>query len=51
MRNLVLLNNANRCNSLSEIAGFWVIPKKYIVIPKRYFFWCGEPYFLIQGDA
>jgi hypothetical protein len=37
IRNLVLLNNANR-DSLSKIPGFWVIPKKYIVIPKKYFF-------------
>jgi hypothetical protein len=31
------LNIANR-DSLSKIPGFWVIPKKYIVIPKKYFF-------------
>jgi hypothetical protein len=38
IRNLVLLNNTNRSDSLGQIPGFWVIPKKYIVIPKKYFF-------------
>jgi hypothetical protein len=38
IRNLVLLNNVNRWDSLSQIPGFCVIPKKYIVIPKKYFF-------------
>jgi hypothetical protein len=38
IRNLVLLNNANRWHSLRQIPGFWVIPKKYIVLPKKYFF-------------
>jgi hypothetical protein len=32
------LKNANKCNSLSQIPGFWVILKKYIVIPKKCFF-------------
>jgi hypothetical protein len=38
IRNLALLNDANRWDSIGQITGFWVIPKKYIVIPTKYFF-------------
>jgi hypothetical protein len=31
-------NITNREDSQSKIPGFWVIPKKYIVISKKFFF-------------